>query len=116
MLTQVSAQALDGCLWNDPHSGIRIEFFSVQIEGDLEAPAFDIRQGVRQARMRAMQPYWHVGRTEVGVACCGPKKKYFLPRGENALGQQIGKNFGQPWAATEDKCLRRDGIAAGFDL
>src|SRR5437868_14339742 len=117
MLTQVSAQIVDGCLRDGPHSRIRIEAFSVQIEGNLEAPAFNIRQGIRKARVRTMQPYWHFGRPEIGVACRGPKKKYFLPRGENALAQQIRKNFGQPWAATENKCTRRNRIAvADFDL
>ncbi len=107
---------VDGCLRDGPHSGIGIELFSVQVEGDLEAPAFDIRQGVRQAGMRAMQPYRHFWRTEIRIASRGAEKKYFLPRRENALAQQIGKDFRQPRAATKNKCSRRYGIAAGFDL
>src|SRR6476661_676089 len=107
MLTQVSTQSVDRRLRYGPHSGIGIELFSMQVEGDLEAPAFDIRQCVRQARMRAMQPYRHFWRPEIHVACRGAKKKYFLPRGENALAQQIGKDFRQPRSAAENECARR---------
>src|ERR1044071_3939703 len=78
MLTQVGAQTVDGCLRNGPHSGIRIEFFPMQIEGNLEAPAFDIRQGVRQTRVRAMQPYRHFWRTKIRAARRSPKKKDLL--------------------------------------
>src|SRR5207302_9187805 len=103
MLTQVSAQIVDGCLRDGPHSRIRIEAFSVQIGGNLEAPAFNIRQGIRKARVRTMQPYWHFGRPEIGGACRGPKKRYLLPRGEHALGPEIRKYFGQPCAEADTK-------------
>src|SRR5690242_3074774 len=104
MLAQVSAQSVDGGLRYNPHPGIGIEVLSMQVEGDLDAPAFDIRQRVRQAGMRAMQPYRHFRRPESRAACRGAKKKHLLPRGENALAQQTGKDLRQPRAATEDEC------------
>src|SRR6476646_7725040 len=99
---------VDGGLRDGPHSGIRIELFSVQIESNLEAAPFDIRQRVRQSGMRAMQPHRHFWWPELGVACPGAQEKYFLPRRENAVAQQFWKNLWQPRAAAKNKCTCRN--------
>src|SRR6476646_296978 len=99
---------VDGGLRDGPHSGIRIELFSVQIESNLEAAPFDIRQRVRQSGMRAMQPHWHLGWPEIQATRRSAKKKYFLSGGKYSIAEQFSKNLWQPWTAAKNKCSCRN--------
>src|ERR1700731_2231677 len=91
-----------------PHIGVWIEALSMTVKSDFESAPFNVRQRIRQAGMRAMQPHWHLGRTEIRASRGRSEKEHFLPRRKYPFSQQFRKNLRQPRAATKHECSRQN--------
>src|SRR4030081_395392 len=81
------------------------------VKSDFESAPFNVRQRIRQAGMRAMQPHRHFGRTELRASRGRSQKKHFLPRRKYSFSEQFRKNLRQPGAATKYECSRQNCFA-----
>src|ERR1700752_130569 len=74
---------------------IRIDWWSMTVDGNLHAAAVDLRQAI--SFIFEIDPGWQVRRPETRVTSGRAKIKYFLPRWLNAGADHLGKKFRQPW-------------------
>src|SRR5689334_8714300 len=81
-------------------AAVWIERRAMPIDCDLDAASIDVGQAISFAF--EIDPGWHRRRLESIVAGGRSKIENFLPRWLNAICEQAGKHFRQPWTTSEN--------------
>ena len=92
--------------------GVGVDQGPMRIARELDPAALEVGKAVIQIAAVEVGPAGHRGAGETRVAGGRGEEEHLLPRGEDAVGEELGEELAEPRAEREHEAVGGEGVAS----